>query len=664
MTMRIRGAILILMLVGVCAMPTFAQQFPPANVINDEGGPVEINGIVTYTNPFFTAGSAAPLIILEDQAGFVDRNESFLFPPESQALGQITSDFYTSPFTYSLALPVEPQGSLRDIDQDGQTDSGVMVFAIAYWENIWGDPFLEKRDQQGGGWSTAYASTVVSNNPETLREIVGGKYLIYALDEGQGFPSGFGADEKLFTADDPIVTIPQGYSVVNLDAEPFTFDRSHTQNIELFEPEGAALVDFSGQTYTQAFDSMIEKFRTEYAFNEFKHLDWDSVVRKYRPRFEEAERNGDTQAYLDSLADVIWSVPDGHVNVSPFGLFVDRVRTAVEGGLGFAIRETDSRESYVVFVTENSAAAQTGLQIGAQIISINGRPIADWITRVNPVSETYSTPHNLRLGQVRWATRFPLSTPPVTVEYINPGAGVQTTTLTVATEFDSFFYSPAKPLTGWELPVEYTILDSGIVYVKVFSFFDNQLLSIQLWERMLRQLNEQGGAGLIIDMRENGGGSSFLADQMAAYFFSEEKVIGKRGAYNKDLGEFFFDPRSESIMYPPSADMQYLGPVAVLIGPDCASACERFAYNMTIEGRADVIGFYPTAGLGGGVEDFSMPGGVTIRITVVRSTDMNGNIHIEGTGVAPTLRIPITRETLFPTDDVLLEAAESAILGQ
>lgn len=659
-----RRMLLALMLLVVFVTPNFAQQFPPANVVNDEGGPVVINGSVTYTNPFFTSGTAAPLIILEDQAGFVDRNESFLFPPESQALGQITSDFYTSPFTYSLALPVEPQGSLRDVDQDGQSDNGVMVFAVAYWENIWGDPFLEKRDQQGGGWSTAYASTIVSNNPETLREIEGGKYLIYAPDTNQGFPSGFGADGKLFTADDPIVSIPQGYSVVNLDVEPFTFDRSRIQDVELYEPEGAALVDFSDQSYTQAFDSMVDKFRKEYAFNEFKQLDWDSVVRKYRPRFEEAERNGDAQAYLDALADVIWSVPDGHVNVSPFGLFVDRVRTAVEGGIGFALRETDSRESYVVFVTENSAAARAGIQVGAQIVSINGRPIADWISRVNPMSETYSTPHNRRLGQARWATRFPLSTSPVTVEYINPGLGVQSATLNVEPEFDSFFYSPSVPQTGWELPVEFTILDSGVVYVKVFSFFDNQLLSIQLWERMLRQVNEQGAAGIIIDMRENGGGSSFLADQMAAYFFSEELVVGKRGAYNKDLGEFFFDPRSESIMYPPSSDLQYAGRVVVLIGPDCASACERFAYNMTINNRAEVIGFYPTAGLGGGVEDFLMPEGVTIRTTVVRSTDADGNIHIEGTGVAPTVRVPVTRDTLFTTEDILLQTAESTILGQ
>lgn len=661
---KLRKLLGIVALLALCVTPALGQGIPPANVINDEGGPVVINGSVTYTNPFFTSGTAAPLIILEDQAGFVDRNESFLFPPESQALGQITSDFYTSPFTYSLALPVEPQGTLRDVDQDGQTDSGVMVFAVAYWENIWGDPFLEKRDQQGGGWSTAYASTIVSDDPEFLREIVGGKFLIYALDDQQAFPSGFGADAMLFTEDDPIVAIPQGYSVVDLDVEPFTFDRSRVQEVELYEPEGAALVDFSDQSYTEAFDSMVEKFRTDYAFNEYKGLDWDAVVRKFRPRFEAAEQAGDSQAYLDALADVIWGVPDGHVNVSPFNLFVDRVRTAVQGGLGFTLRETDDGRSYVVFVVENSAAARAGMQVGAEIVSMGGRPIAEWITRTQPVSETYSTPHNRRLGQMRWATRFPLGTPPVSVEFINPGQSAQTADLPVELEFDSFFYTPSQPLTGWELPVEFTILDSGVVYAKIFSFFDNQLLSIQLWERMIRQANEQGAPGLIIDMRENGGGSSFLSDQMAAYFFSEERVVGRRGSYSEELGEFFFDPRSDSIMYPPSDDLQYLGDVVVLVGPDCASACERFAYNLTIDGRAEIVGHYPTAGLGGGVEDFRMPEGVTVRITVVRSTDIEGNIHIEGLGVAPTRRVPVTYETLFATEDVLLAEAEAVLLGQ
>ena len=49
-------------------VPVPEGQFPFAEILNDEGGPVSIIGEVEYTNPFFTAGVAEPIVILEDQA--------------------------------------------------------------------------------------------------------------------------------------------------------------------------------------------------------------------------------------------------------------------------------------------------------------------------------------------------------------------------------------------------------------------------------------------------------------------------------------------------------------------------------------------------------------------------------------------------------------------
>jgi C-terminal processing protease CtpA/Prc len=635
-----------------------AQDFPPADIVNDEGGPVVITGEVVYTNPFFTSGVTQPMVILEDQAGFVDRNESFVFPEESQTLGQITSDFYTSPFTYSIALPIEPQGSLRDVDNDGEEDNGVMVFAIAYWDNTWGDPFLEVRDQSGGGWSTAYASTRISEDPERLREVVGGKYLIYAVDDQQGFPEGFGADGLLFTEDDPIVSIPQGYTVVDLDTDPFTFDRSREQDIDLIEPESSALVDFSDLSFTEAFDAMIEKFRKEYAFTEYKQINWDAISTKYRDRFVEADANDDERLYLDTLAEIIWSLPDGHINISPFGAYQAQFVESISNSLGFAIRETDDGHAYVVYVAEASPAAAEGIQVGTEILAINGIPVVDYISRVKPFGATYSTPHNRRLGQQTYGTRFHEDVNQVEVSYQNEGQEPVTTTLQTVQEFESFIFSLGLDAqSAFALPVEYELLPSGYVYAKIYSFFDNRALTVQLWERMIQTLNEQGAEGLIIDMRENGGGNGFLADQLTAYFFQEPLVVGYRGEYNKDIDEFFFDPRSEQRLYLPPENLRYDGPVAVLVGANCASACERFAYNLTLQDRAAVVGHYPTAGLGGGVEDFLMPLDMTIRFTVSRSVDADYNIHIEGTGVAPTVRVPVTKETLFTDKDVILEAA-------
>lgn len=628
-------------------------ELPPAEIRNDEGGPVTVTGQVAYTYPFFTSGVAQPLIVLEDQGGFVERDRNFLFPPQSQVLGKITSDFYTSPFSYSLTLPDEPQGTRRDVDQDGETDGGVMVFAVAYWTNIFGDPYLEKRDQYGGGWSSAYASTRVSDDRATYLEVYGGTYLVFAPEAGQGFPAGFGADERLFTEDDPIVALPQGWTRVDLDSDPFTFDRSREPEIELFEPESLALDDFSALGYAEAFDAMLGKFRTEYAFTELKGLDWDDLAEEFRPRFAAAR---DSQAYLLALRDFLWSIPDGHVgmDLSPLN---DLFQSETGGGLGLALRQLDDGRVIASFVTAGGPAAEAGVALGAEILEIDGAPIADAVAENVPWSSPFSAEHVLRLQQLRYAVRFPVGTE-VELTFRGPDGEATTVPLTAVPENESFSATSFfAGLTGFELPVEFRVLDSGFGYARLTDFFDNELLTIQLWERMIQDLNENQVPGLVLDLRQNGGGSGYLAEQMAAYFFDEDTATGNTAYYDESTGEFYLDTTDESTMFPPPEGLRYQGPVAVLVGPACASACEFFAYAMTLEGRATVVGQYPTAGLGGSVSDFVMPEGISVRFTIGRAVNSEGVIHIEGKGVAPDVRVPVTEETVLGAGDPVLDAA-------
>ena len=636
-------------------------QFEPAEIQNDEGGPVTIIGEVAYTNPFFTATVAEPLVILEDQAGFVDRDRGYLMPPESQTMGQITSDFFTSPFTYSISLPIEPEGGWRDVDNDSETDEGVLVFAPAYWTNTFGDPFLEERDLAGGGWSTAYASTKLSEDAETEREYIGGKIIVYAADDQQGFPSGFGADEKLFTEDDPIVGILQGYTMVDMDTDPFTFDRSREVVMDLIEPEGAALDDFSALSYLEAFDAMLTMMREEYAFTELKDIDWDAMESEFRPRFETADEDNDADAYIFALRDFLWSIPDGHIGFS----FTESLNSAffaeTAAGLGMAIRETDDGRVIVNFLTPGGPAEEAGIRLRADITSLNGTPIADAIAAAVPWSSPFSTEHVKRLQQLRYAVRFGAGAE-VVVGYQNPGGTLQTVTLQASSERDSFnFSSFAAGTDGTELPVEWELMDNGYGYAAIYSFFDNEVLTVQLWERMVKFMNENQIPGLILDLRVNGGGSGFLADQMAAYFFNEQLELGRTALWDESIGDFYVDPNTPDVFYPPPEELRYDGKIAVLVGPNCSSACEFFAYDMTLQERALIVGQYPTGGLAGSVKDFQMPDGITVRFPIGRPLDLEGNVIIEGVGVVPNVRVPVNEDTLLGVGDPILEAAVEAL---
>lgn len=651
------------------APATIAEPAPVAQIINDEGGPVIITGELAYSNAFFTSGVDEPLIILEDQTGFVDRNEYYIFPLESQVLGQITSDFYTSPFSYSLSLPKVPSGALRDVDNNGNEDTGVMVFAIAHWTNLFGDRFLEERDLRGGGWSTAYASTRASDEVDTRLEIIGGKFIIFAPDENQGFPSGFGADKLLFTEDDPIVIVPQGYSVVDMDEEPFVFDRAARQIIDLYEPEAAAINDFSDLGYAEAFQEMVELFRLEYAYTEVYDLDWDVLFETYSPRFAEAEEAEDSAAYALAMRDFIWEIPDGHVSM-PFDAISDLFREETDGGLGIALSELDDERIVVSYMLDGSPAANAGMELGAEILAWDGGTVEEALEREFVwAHQALSTDHTLRLQQLRYITRFPLDSE-VEVTFRNPESEEeQTATMEVISERASFSHSSFfSGIEGWELPVEFEILPSGYGYVAIYTFSDKERLTVQLWERMIETFLEADVPGIIIDMRKNGGGSGYLADQLGAYFFQEEHVLGYSSVYNESLDDFYLDPRSEDRFILPPEDLRYDGEVAVIIAPGCFSACEFFTYNLTIDDRAAVVGNHGTGGLGGAIDEFLMPDDMTIRFTVTRAVNADKEIHIEAQGVLPTVLVPVTFESLFEEGYLLLQAAEAhltdLILGE
>lgn len=650
-----RRFMLCFIILAALVAPAAAQDaIPPAEIVNDEGGPVLVNGQVAYTDGYFTAGVSEPIIILEDQAGFVDRDFGYIMPEESQVLAEITSDFFTSPFSYEVELPPNPEAGQRDVDLDGESDPGVIVYAVAYWTNTWGGPVLEERDLYGGGWSTAYASTRVDQNPSGKAEVLGGVYLVWSPDDAQGFPSGFGPDGRLFTGDEPIVRLPQGWTTVIMDTDPFTFDRSREPVIDLIEGESVAQDDFSDLSYTKAFDAMVKLFSQEYAYTEFKGIDWAAMAAEYRPRFEDAERENDSDAYQRALRDFIYSIPDGHLSAP---LVMGDFQEIVGGGLGMNLAQLDDGRVIVIDTYRRTPARDADIEDGAEIITMGGLPVEDYLSAIVPYEATYSTDHVRRLAQLRYAVRGVLGDS-VEVTFVNPGSSdEQTVMLEFVEEWDSWDNALPDSAAFGDDPVEYELLDDDIGYVSISSFFDDSKLTIDGWEDMIRDLNEREVPGLIIDMRYNGGGSGFLARQMAAYFFDEALETDLDESYDRALGRFVRDEDRKSTFILPPEDMRYRGRIAVLVGPDCSSACEFFSYYMTLQNRAEIVGQYPTGGLAGGQALYTMPDGIVLQFSVGRSLDLDGNVLIEGVGVLPTIDVPVTEETVFSDDDVVLEAA-------
>ena len=613
--------------------------------------PVLVTGTVPFTSPFFLNSASEPFVLLEDQAGFVARDLEFEFPLPGQAMGPVWQ-IDDNTMEYSLSLPAVPQGTLIDLDNDGQEDKGVMVFAVAYWSNIWGGPFLEARE--GTGWSGAHATTIT--DPERDYEISGGHLIIWSPDDQQGFPSGFGEDEMLFTEDDPIQPVPPGYSIVDLNAEPFLVYKEANPEFELIEGSGA-VKDYSEMSYAEAFDAMFEKVSVEYPFTEDKNVDWDALYQEFAPRIASAQ---DDAAFYLALRGFTLSIPDAHISS---GFDINYFWDNYGGGIGIAAAELTDGRIIVTLLIPNSPADSAGIEVGAEIITWAGMPASQAVENVSPLFAPFSTKHSEYQAKVTYLTRIPLFSD-VTLTYQNPGGDPTEITLHSEQELDSLFAS--DPIFGEyenpvSLPVEGHTLENGFGYIKIGTFSDDYNLMAQIWEYYIEGLIENDVPGLVIDLRVNFGGSGGLAQAFVGYFFDEEILVSQHAYYNHKLGEFEYTDYPTKIEPGP---LYYDGPIVVLVSPNCISACEGFSYWLTINNRATIVGHFGTAGAFGevGRGQYTMPGDLDMQFPTGRPEKPDGSLLIEGVGVLPDIVVPVTYESALGQVDVLLEKAIEILL--
>jgi C-terminal processing protease CtpA/Prc len=591
-----------------------------------------------------------PFVLLEDQAGFVNRNREFEFSLEGQVIGPV-EQISEQTLSYHLILPEAPQATLLDVDNDGEEDQGVMVFSVAYWSNTWGDPFLEPRD--GTGWSNAYASTIT--DPERDDEIIGGTLVVWAPDNQQAFPSGFGDDKMLFTEDDPTAPISAGYTLVDLDQDPFRFYKERHPEITLTEGE-VAVNDYSDLSYKEAFDALFEKVSREYPFTELKRIDWDSLYETYAPHVAEA---ANPREFYEALHDFTLAIPDGHVGVGPIN--PDVFYPQFGGGFGLVLDELSDGTILVTQVLPNYPAARAGIEVGAEIITWTGQPVAEALQEVEPFFGPYSTDHHQRRGQLLFLPRTENGNQ-VEVTFNNPGQEAKTQTLQSEVEVDSLFAALEREESDeLALPLEGEVLDdSGLGYIVINTFSDDYNHMARLWEHYIDSLLENEIPGLIIDLRTNNGGNSQLALDFAGYLFEEEITLSRSAYYNENTGQFEFENLPRKIEPGPR---YYDGKVAVLVGPECISACEGFAYALSYNGRSIVVGHAPTAGAYGevGRGQYKLPDDLSLQFPTSRTVTQDGEILIEGTGVIPDIEVPRTRDSALGREDTVLQAAVNAL---
>jgi C-terminal processing protease CtpA/Prc len=482
-------------------------------------------------------------------------------------------------------------------------------------------------------------------------DIIDGYVLVWSDNKGEQFPAGFGPDGAAFTADDPLMTLPGGWSVVSLESEPFTISRETHADLPIVESFGG-LNDYSAMSYMDAWETLYQRTAATYPFTAEKKLDWEAIYQQITPAIQQASSDLEFHLAITRLGDLI---PDTHIGY----VSVPIMQTFLFGGVGVRrLSVTDEGQVVVVEVAPRSAASQAGLQKGDILLTVDGVPALQALDETPLLLTSASTPHGRRYLQAATLLQGPLGSQ-VTLTWQSSGGAERSATLTRTADMGALLEAFSGGLSGDV--VEAQVLPSGLGYLRVRSFAQEVSQADDYFAAALQMLIDAGVPGIILDVRDNSGGLVQLAMDMAGHF-----VPGYERLFNfyyaDGTGDFAYRGFVETLPGEPHYD----GPLAVLVNEMTGSAGDLFVYALHRDGRALVVGETPTGGFAGEVGDgqYLLPGGLNLQIPTGRPMDpVSGETLIEGMGIAPDVRVPRTWKSVLSPEDEVLQAAESALLG-
>jgi carboxyl-terminal processing protease len=336
--------------------------------------------------------------------------------------------------------------------------------------------------------------------------------------------------------------------------------------------------------------------QAKYGFANFWHvpqLNWDQTYREFIPKVLATHS---TAEYYRVLQQFYALLQDGHSNVYPPDLL-----NGSEDRLPLRTRLVDGH--VLVTGARDPAADLQGLRPGDEIISIDSEPATEWATRnVTPYVGASSPQDRESRTYDRFLFLAPVGTA-FTLGTRTPSGQQRTQVFTVATT-----HMPSPALFNMKM------LPGNIAYVALNGFDDDT--AAKEWDKHWAEISK--ATSLILDLRENGGGSDSVGTHILATLIDKpvESPLSRSTrwiATYRAWGDAETPLRFPISEIAPDTARHFAGPVVMLASVRTFSAGEDMVVVFAQAHRGKIIG-EPTGGSSGQPLLFRLPGGGTARL--------------------------------------------------
>lgn len=306
---------------------------------------------------------------------------------------------------------------------------------------------------------------------------------------------------------------------------------------------------------------------------------------------------------------------------------------AKSAGVGVkTVRDKDGNME-VTEVLPNSPAETAGIKKGDVIVSMDGKEI---------VRITYGDALNKLNGTA--GTK-------VTLGVLRPKAGASSSG---AAASDSLTFTVTR-MEYTDRTITYAMIDGNAAYLKISEFTEETPLN---FSTVLNKLTGQKACGIVVDLRNNPGGSVAAAARVLDTLLPAGNTVSSRDKSGKISVEYTSKPEEVDL------------PVSVIVNGSTYGAAEIFAADIRDFKKGMLVGG-KTAGYGTKDEAVPLSDGSAMILPVAEYLTLSGKTF-NGTGVEPDIKKSLTADqqdrlerNLLPfAQDPQIQAAVTALIRQ
>ena len=261
-------------------------------------------------------------------------------------------------------------------------------------------------------------------------------------------------------------------------------------------------------------------------------------------------------------------------------------------GVGIVITsDEDTGDIVVSSAIEGSPAQKAGILVGDKILQVDDIPLEG--KTVNEVADIIRGPEGTK----------------VTLHIERPGNSS-------ILKFELIRQNITIKTVSWEM------LDDTTAYIKIMSF---DVSTSENFSEALSAIEEHGAKALILDLRNNPGGSLYESVKVADTLLGQGLVVYTEDRYKNKIEEYYYDEAKISI------------PLVVLINENSASASEIVAGAIQSYKAGTLVG---TKSFGkGSVQELKPFGDLgALKMTIAKYYLPNGR-SIDGVGIEPDIEV-------------------------